>query len=62
MSIQIIEGLRCSRQKNAIQFDLKSQNILMFKDEIITIADFALAKIVQQYFISKNTMAGTPIF
>jgi serine/threonine protein kinase/tetratricopeptide (TPR) repeat protein len=58
--IQIAEGLEAAHKKGIVHRDIKSQNIMMTKDDKVKIMDFGLAKIGKGSQITKTgTTLGT---
>jgi serine/threonine protein kinase len=62
ISSQIIEGLRYLHSQNIIHRDLKPQNVLMFQDGTVKIADFGLSQSIKNDLTTMNTIAGTICF
>jgi len=59
--IQILKGLKALHQHGVIHRDLKSANIFVFKNNIVKIGDFNVAKFHQEGILNK-TQTGTPYY
>lgn len=60
-AIQICHGLKAAHQKGIIHRDIKSQNILVKKDEKVKILDFGLAEPIKAPSLTqKEVVRGTP--
>jgi serine/threonine protein kinase len=62
ISFQLIEGLRYLHERNVIHRDIKPQNILIFGNRRVKIADLGYFKPIQSSIIMRSRMAGTPVF
>jgi len=58
---QIIEGIKAMKARNIVHRDLKLANILVSKDFFLKIADFGLARFIEQDDPLLKTFAGTPM-
>jgi serum/glucocorticoid-regulated kinase 2 len=59
-SAQIALALGYLHGSNIVYRDLKPENILLNKDGYIMLADFGLAKIIEQNGENPNSFCGTP--
>ena len=57
--MQIINGIEYLHSRNIVHRDLKLENVLVFDHLNIRIADFGLARKIQNTMTSKK---GTPIY
>jgi serine/threonine protein kinase/tetratricopeptide (TPR) repeat protein len=60
-AIQVCHGLKAAHQKGIIHRDIKSQNIMIKKDDTVKILDFGLAKPINDHNLTnKKIVCGTP--
>jgi len=58
-SVQICNGLKAAHDKDIIHRDIKSENIMINKDNVIKVMDFGLAKLKDEAGLTKTGTAGT---
>jgi serine/threonine protein kinase len=58
----MIEGLRYLHEHNIIHRDIKPQNILMFQNGTVKIADFGLSKLINRDLTTKSIIAVSHFF
>ena len=60
VGIQIAEGLNAAHKKEIVHRDIKSENIMVTKDNVVKIMDFGLAKLKRGVNLTKTgTTVGT---
>lgn len=59
---QICKGVAALHRQSIIHRDIKLQNIIVFPDDQVKIADFGVSKKMNELLSMVETMVGTPVY
>jgi serine/threonine protein kinase len=62
LGLQVAAGLEYAHQQGVVHRDIKTANLFLTKDKVVTIMDFGLAKMSQEVRKGSTVIGGTPFY
>lgn len=62
LGLQVAAGLAYAHRQGVVHRDIKTANLFLTRDKIVTIMDFGLAKITEEVHQGSTILGGTPLY
>jgi serine/threonine-protein kinase len=62
LGLQVADGLEYAHEQGVVHRDIKTANLFLTKDKIVTIMDFGLAKMTEEVRKGSTIIGGTPFY